>query len=465
MTWGGAPSPGQGPEGPPVFPVARAAPPRRRVGNFAALAVGFVVIACFAVAVVTYFLLVLPGQVLVIGILLAVVPLCIVLFGIWLVDRWEPEPRIALVFAFFWGAGVSIGAALIFDFAVQTVQSVFGAGKGELSDVLGAVVQAPIVEESAKGFGVLLVLWIFRKHFDGPVDGVVYAATVAAGFAFVENVQYFSVQVVDQAYGGSSLAGVFLVRALMAPFGHIIYTACTGFALGLAARRTGALGAIGYFFVGLIPAMLLHALWNGALVVVGDRFLAYYVLVQVPIFVACVVGVFVLRSLERRVTRTRLAEYAAAGWFDDDEVRMLSKGASRHRAQRWARHNGLGREMRAFVSDATRLASARQKILSTRQSVTAREAASRDEAELLAAVTRGRALLAQPRFADPAGALASAGWPGSEQQWASTVPQQQWQAPAAQAWPAPPGPRYDQTGAPAWPDPEAPPEPERRPGH
>lgn len=399
MTWGGASGSGREPGGPSFFrgtPPAPPVPRRRPAGNVAAVAVGFVIIACFAVAVVAYFLLVLPPQVLVIGLLLAVVPLCIVLFGIWLVDRWEPEPRIALVFAFFWGAGVSIGAALLFDFAVQTVQSVFGGGTSELSDILGAVVQAPIVEESAKGFGVLLVLWIFRKHFDGPVDGIVYAATVAAGFAFVENIQYFSVQVVDQAYGGESLAGVFLVRAVMAPFGHIIYTACTGFALGLAARRTGPFGAVGYFFVGLIPAMLLHALWNGALVVVGDRFFSYYVLVQVPIFAACVVGVFVLRFLERRVTRVRLAEYARVGWFDADEVTMLSRGASRQRALRWARRNGLGPVMRTFISDATRLASTRQRIVSSRHSEAARAAAGRDEAELLASVAAARALLRQP---------------------------------------------------------------------
>ncbi|ROQ38211.1 RsiW-degrading membrane proteinase PrsW (M82 family) [Frondihabitans sp. PhB188] len=366
---------------------------RRPSANFAAVAVAFVVVACFAVAVFFYFVQVLPTQVLVIGLLLAAVPLVIVLFGVWLVDRWEPEPRITLVFAFFWGAAVSVGAALLFDFAVQTVQSVFGGGQSDAADVLGAVVQAPVVEETAKGFGVLLILWIFRKHFDGPVDGVVYAATVAAGFAFVENIQYFSVQAVDQAYGGESLAGVFVVRALMAPFGHIIYTACTGFALGLAARRTGAAGAIGYFVLGLIPAMLLHALWNGALVVVGDRFFTYYVLVQVPIFLACVALVFVLRHLERRVTRLRLAEYAAVGWFDRDEVAMLSSGPARRRALRWAKYNGVGPAMRAFVSDATRLASTRQKILSMAHAPAARAAAQADEQELLAAVAAERAAL------------------------------------------------------------------------
>ncbi|MBF4576799.1 PrsW family intramembrane metalloprotease [Frondihabitans sp. VKM Ac-2883] len=385
--------------------------------SFAALAVGFVVIACFAAAVVVYFVSVLPTEVLTIGIFLAVVPLVIVLFGIWLVDRWEPEPRVALIFAFFWGAGVSVGAALLFDFAVQTVQSALGAsGESETADIVGAVVQAPVVEETAKGVGVLLVLWIFRRTFDGPIDGIVYAATVAAGFAFVENIQYFSVQVVHQAFGGESVAGVFLVRALMAPFGHIIYTACVGFALGVASRRTGPLGALGYFAVGLVPAMLLHALWNGALVVVGDRFLAYYVLVQVPIFVACVVLVVVLRYLERRVTRLRLADYAGAGWFDQTEVAMLSSGASRRRAQRWAKYNGLGPVMAGFISDATRLASTRQKIVSMRHSASGRAAAQSDEQELLAAIASARPYLQAPGVAAAGGP--GAGGPGMGQ-WAS----------------------------------------------
>ncbi|GAA4669400.1 PrsW family intramembrane metalloprotease [Frondihabitans cladoniiphilus] len=365
---------------------------RRLTGNFAALAAGFVVIASFAVAVVVYFLAVLPARVLGEGLTLAVVPLVIVLIGIRLVDRWEPEPPVALVFAFFWGAGVSVGAALAFDFALQSIQSALG-GPALGSDVVGAVIQAPIVEEIAKGLGVLLVLWLFRKHFDGPVDGIVYAATVAAGFAFVENVQYFSVQVVDQAFGGTDLGGVFLIRALMAPFGHIIYTACTGFALGLAARRSFGPRTLLFFAVGLVPAILMHALWNGALVVVGDRFVSYYVLVQVPIFLACVALVIVLRYLERRVTRLRLGEYAAGGWFDDDEVRMLSRGSSRRRAQKWAARNGRAQVMRRFISDATRLASTRQRLLSTKRSERALRAARHDEQELLAAVAAGREAL------------------------------------------------------------------------
>jgi RsiW-degrading membrane proteinase PrsW (M82 family) len=212
----------------PVQPVFVQPAPRRRVASAVALAVGFTVIGTFAAAVGLYFLIFVQPAVLLAGSLLAFVPLAIVLVGIWLVDRWEPEPRVALLFAFLWGAAVAVGTALIVDIALTTARSVLGVRSSGLEDVLGAVVQAPLVEEGAKGLGVLLVLWIFRRHFDGPVDGIVYAATVAAGFAFVENIQYFALQVgEDLATGSQGLAYVFFVRALMSPFAHVMYTACT----------------------------------------------------------------------------------------------------------------------------------------------------------------------------------------------------------------------------------------------
>ncbi|ROS59673.1 RsiW-degrading membrane proteinase PrsW (M82 family) [Frigoribacterium sp. PhB160] len=412
----------------PVFvasaPVAPGpGPARRRVASAVSLAVGFTVIGVFAVAVVAYFLLFLQPAIILAASLLAFVPLAIVLTGIWLVDRWEPEPRVALLFAFLWGAVVSVGTALIVDLLVGQVQALVGIGATDTADVLAAVVQAPLVEEGAKGFGVLLVLWIFRRHFDGPVDGVVYAATVAAGFAFVENIQYFAVQVTDDLFSGSQgLLFVFVVRALMSPFAHVMYTACTGIALGWAARRTGPVGAIGWFVVGLVPAVLLHALWNGALVVVGDSFFAYYLLVQVPIFVAMVVLVVFLRRAERRVTHARLAEYAAVGWFSADEVGMLSTASGRRRARRWATANGVGPAMKRFVSDATRLAFTRQRMV--KGSRTGDELAQRDEAELLAALVRSRAALQAPPTAfdgwAPPPTLLPARTPVGQTPWAAT---------------------------------------------
>ncbi|WKK71029.1 PrsW family intramembrane metalloprotease [Rathayibacter oskolensis] len=114
--------------------------------------------------------------------------------------------------------------ALLVDLGVQIAVYASGAQPSE-SDFVGAVIQAPLVEETAKGLGVLLVLLIWRRSFDGPVDGIVYAAVVASGFAFVENILYFGSALVEGGLG--SLAVTFFLRGVLSPFAHVLFTACT----------------------------------------------------------------------------------------------------------------------------------------------------------------------------------------------------------------------------------------------
>ena len=73
--------------------------------------------------------------------------------------------------------------------------------------------------------------------------------------------------------------------------------------------------------------MSLHALWNGS-AVFGDFFLLYLTL-QVPLFVGFILGIIALRREEARLTRSRLGDYAAAGWFTPQEVDMLATGPGR----------------------------------------------------------------------------------------------------------------------------------------
>ena len=110
----------------------------------------------------------------------------------------------------------------------------------------------------------------------------------------------------------------------MSPFAHAIFTGTTGLIMGLAARRWHAGASVVAFVVGLIPAMILHNRWNS----MGQDFLAQYVLVQVPIFLLAVACIVVLRVAETRLTRQRLFEYAAAGWFTQAEVEMLATPAA-----------------------------------------------------------------------------------------------------------------------------------------
>ncbi|WP_407896299.1 PrsW family glutamic-type intramembrane protease [Scytonema sp. NUACC26] len=94
-------------------------------------------------------------------ILLALVPLGIVLF----LDRREPESRWLYSIAVLWGALIATALALPLNTHIiaavagfvkvhPDVQAIFGA---DASMILGAPIADPLVEETMKGLGVLLL--------------------------------------------------------------------------------------------------------------------------------------------------------------------------------------------------------------------------------------------------------------------------------------------------------------------
>ncbi|MCP2637315.1 PrsW family intramembrane metalloprotease [Microbacterium sp. HD4P20] len=368
---------------PAPVPVAVAAPQRGRTATV--WIVGLLVLVL--VALVGYFLNAIgPGASLV-GMLLALLPLAGVLFAVRLVDRWEPEPRGLLVLAVAWGAVAAVGIALGVDLLVTIAIGVDGS---PLRQAFSAVVQAPIVEEVAKGIGVFLIFATSRRAFDGPVDGIVYGALIGAGFAFTENIQYFALAFIEG--GAAETSATFFVRGILSPFAHVMFTAVTGFALGLAARRGVSAGqAVGPWLLGLAGAIALHALWNGS-ALFGD-FFALYLTLQLPLFAGFLLGVIALRREESRLTRRRLGEYAVAGWFTPQEVDMLATAAGRRTALAWARTLRGDRTalMKGFIADATSLAATRQR------AITGRDAhAASEERELLARTAATRAAMFAP---------------------------------------------------------------------
>jgi protease PrsW len=353
-------------------------------------AIAIVVLSLITLAVSALLIVGLGPGAFVAGGILALVPLTIVLIGVSWIDRWEPEPRGNLAFAFLWGAGFAVLAALLVGAEVDNVVNSLG-GPGPAYDFIGSVIQAPIVEESGKGLGLLLIFLVARKHFDGPIDGIVYAAWVAGGFAFTENILYFGSQIVESGGFSSDLAHTFLVRGIMSPFAHVMFTSCTGVALGLAARRTGTFGGILAFLVGLVPAMFLHALWNGALYFVSD-FFGYYLVVQVPLFIGAILLVRFFRRRQARLTFDRLGEYAAAGWYGPTEIAAVATFHGRSQALRWARSKGLRTTMKRYIRDSTRLALTRQRL----NTGTAIRGAEAEEAALLASIVSLRKTLQAP---------------------------------------------------------------------
>jgi protease PrsW len=268
----------------------------------------------------------LGGPAVLVGAMAAVLPvLPVVAVFLW-VDRWEPEPPRLLLAAFLWGAGISVlGAATVNDSATAFGDQVLGTGGG---DLVGAVISAPVIEEALKGAFLVGLLWLRRREFDGVVDGIVYAGMVATGFAFTENVLYFGrAFAIDGLVGdGGGVAMVFLMRGVLAPFAHPVFTAMTGIAVGLTVRRRNqarlALPLIGYS-----AAVGLHSLWNAS---AGFGFLpTFYGVIMVPLFGGLIVLVLWQRRREQRVISAALPGFASAGWIAPSEVPLLASQAGR----------------------------------------------------------------------------------------------------------------------------------------
>ncbi|MFC9772796.1 MULTISPECIES: PrsW family glutamic-type intramembrane protease [unclassified Pseudarthrobacter] len=334
--------------------------PGRLNGGLVGLTVAGGILAFLSLFLVVPFLLANTGTAgFVGGFVASLIPLSLVLLAVVIIDKWEPEPKRLLFFAFTWGAAVSIAVTLLVQpLFVLTFQF---SDEPDLRTYM-ATVQAPIVEEFAKSLGLLVLLLLARKHFDGPVDGVVFAFTIAGGFAFTENILYFGRAIAEAPGPGGDFAQVFFLRGVMSPFAHAIFTGTTGLIMGFAARRWHTGASILAFFVGLLPAMFLHNRWNS----MGSGFLVDYIVVQVPIFCLAVAGIVVLRVAEKRLTRQRLLEYSAAGWFTPAEVELLGTIGGRRTVLNWAAGYGKKQQMKDFLRAATLLANIRQRILSGR---------------------------------------------------------------------------------------------------
>lgn len=257
---------------------------------------------------------------LLIGFVSATIPVPLYLVLVLWIDRYESEPLWMLATAFFWGALVAVFIALLFN-------TVFSLGIAALTESMeagqafGAVVSAPIVEETAKAF-ILFVLFFKKDEFDGVVDGIVYAGMAGLGFAMTENIQYYGKAVMESGAGG--LTAVIIIRGTLSPFAHPLFTSMTGIGLGLARQSSNTFVKLLMPVLGLLTAISLHAIWNGSAVFFGGLgFLFTYVVIMVPAFVIILAVIVVALRREGRVVKEFLHPDFQGGRLTQQEYERL----------------------------------------------------------------------------------------------------------------------------------------------
>jgi RsiW-degrading membrane proteinase PrsW (M82 family) len=258
---------------------------------------------------------------LLIGLVSATLPVPLYLVLVLWIDRYEAEPAWMLATAFFWGALVAVFFAYVINTASGLAVSVMTHNM-RAGQTFGAVVSAPIVEESAKALILFIFFFAKKDEFDGVIDGIVYAAMVGLGFAMTENIQYYGKAVMEG--GGQTLTLVFILRGALAPFSHPMFTSFTGIGLGLARQSRSMAIKIIAPPLGLMAAMSMHSIWNGSGALFGGgAFILTYILIMIPAFFIMLVVIALALRREGQIVREFLATDYQGGLFTQDEYRRL----------------------------------------------------------------------------------------------------------------------------------------------
>jgi RsiW-degrading membrane proteinase PrsW (M82 family) len=286
--------------------------------------IAVIIVAMFALLLGLIILLLIGAETglveLMIGMVCATLPVPIYVMLLLWIDRYESEPLWMLATTFFWGALVAIFIALIFNTGIEIIATI-ATHSDEVGANVGAVISAPIVEESAKAL-ILVILFFWKKdEFDGIVDGIVYAGMAGLGFAMTENILYYGRAIQK---GPEVLTVVFILRGMAAPFSHPLFTSMTGIGLGWSRQSRNTFIKFAMPLLGFIFAVLMHATWNGSAAFGGGLgFFVVYFMVMGPAFIAILMVIYFSLRREGRIVREFLYPDYQRGLFDNYEYEKL----------------------------------------------------------------------------------------------------------------------------------------------
>jgi len=178
--------------------------------------------------------------------LFALLPVAIICWIIFRLDKFEKEPIWPLVIAFLIG-GLSTVPILFWESWVSTTSLEQDVNIWKTIIIAFLVVAAS--EEFVKSLGIYLYPFQ-QSFFNERMDGIIYGVMVAMGFAAVENVFY--------AYQHDWTT--ILVRAFTAVPTHAVFGVITGYYFGLA--KFNKEKKWHYILRGLLIAIGLHGLYD-----------------------------------------------------------------------------------------------------------------------------------------------------------------------------------------------------------
>lgn len=173
--------------------------------------------------------------------------------GVWFFyarQAYRPERKglIATLFVMGFVAGI---IALLLNHLVERDTQLWSGAPDALHRTLFWVLGIGLNEEFAKMLVLLVVLYP-RRHFNTPYQGLLGGATVALGFAAIENVFYL------ERYGTVTL----LFRSVLTVPAHAFFTAPLGVAMAFSKRSPRFRGKYAWLVGGLAFSVISHGVYD-----------------------------------------------------------------------------------------------------------------------------------------------------------------------------------------------------------
>jgi len=216
------------------------------------------------------------------------------LFWLWFwlrEDRENPEPWRLIALAF-------VGGMMVVPIALPIQKYALDNFSGD-----NLIFTWVIIEESLK-YAVALLVVLWHKAVDEPIDVIIYMITIALGFAALENALFIFNPLVAGDIANSALTGFF--RFLGATLLHVLASGTIGAFLALAFYKSNRL-KLAFGAVGLFVAIILHALFNFFIMdATGETILGVFLFVWMGIIVLFLLfeKVKLLESRHRRLHPT-----------------------------------------------------------------------------------------------------------------------------------------------------------------
>ncbi|MBO3097740.1 PrsW family intramembrane metalloprotease [Gelidibacter pelagius] len=210
---------------------------------------------------------------------LAIAPVFIIIFYIFIKDKYEKEPKRLLVYNFLLGAIVSIIITTLLYIIIDIPLPLKNH-----DSVFEQFIKAFFVVGLSEEFSKYIIVRYYsqpHKEYNEPFDGIVYAVMVSMGFAATENIMYV-------LQGGMEVA---IIRAFTAVPAHATFAILMGYFMGRAkfSNNRAILNLTGLFL-----AVLFHGAYDFFL------FIDFIPGVWIGAFISLFIGIVLARKAIRR---------------------------------------------------------------------------------------------------------------------------------------------------------------------